>query len=142
MVKYTLIIEYLSKGNNFSQIATLCSCSRTTVWRVLQCIDFLSISLDEIKEMKKEELRFLLFPERIKKGNGYSELSETCVYARRTERVHDRQHQTTENERERSSQKRLKSTIFYNKTLERQSFLQKSGCLFSYFFSIWNKKTP
>ena len=24
MVKYTLIIEYLSKGNNFSQVATLC----------------------------------------------------------------------------------------------------------------------
>ena len=68
MVKYTLIIEYLSKGNNFSQIATLCSCSRTTVWQVLQRIDFLNISLDEIKEMKEEELRFLLFPERIKKG--------------------------------------------------------------------------
>ena len=31
MVKYTLIIEYLSKGNNFSQVATLCGCSRTTV---------------------------------------------------------------------------------------------------------------
>ena len=29
-------------------------------------------------------------------------LSETCVYARRTEIVHDRQNQTTENERERS----------------------------------------
>lgn len=27
--------------------------------------------------------------------------------------------------------KRLKSTIFYNKTSGRQSFLQKSGCLFS-----------
>ena len=65
MVKYTLIIEYLSKENNFSQVATLCDCSRTTVWQVLQCIDFLSISLDEIKEMKEEELRFLLFPERI-----------------------------------------------------------------------------
>lgn len=71
MVKYTLIIEYLSKGNNFSQVATLCGCSRTTVWQVLQRIDFLNISLDEINEMKKEELRFLLFPERIKKGNGY-----------------------------------------------------------------------
>lgn len=71
MVKYTLIIEYLSKGNNFSQVATLCGCSRTTVWQVLQRIDFLNISLDEINEMKEEELRFLLFPERIKKGNGY-----------------------------------------------------------------------
>lgn len=33
--KYTLIIEYLSKENNFSQVATLCGCSRTTVWQVL-----------------------------------------------------------------------------------------------------------
>ena len=71
MVNYTLIIEYLSKGNIFSQVATLCGCSRTTVWQVLQRIDFLNISLDEINEMKEEELRFLLFPERIKKGNGY-----------------------------------------------------------------------
>ena len=68
MVKYTLIIEYLSKGNSFSQVATLCGCSRTTVWRVLQRIDFLNISLDEINEMQEEELRFLLFPERIKKA--------------------------------------------------------------------------
>ncbi len=65
MVKYMLIIEYLSKGNNFSQVATLCGCSRTTVRQVLQRIDFLNISLDEINEMKEEELRFLLFPERI-----------------------------------------------------------------------------
>lgn len=71
MVKYILMIEYLLKNNNYSQVATLCGCSRMTVWRVLQCIDFLNISLDEIKEMQEEELRFLLFPERIKKGNGY-----------------------------------------------------------------------
>ena len=71
MVKYILMIEYLLKKNNYSQVATLCGCSRMTVWRVLQRIDFLNISLDEIKEMQEEELRFLLFPERIKKGNGY-----------------------------------------------------------------------
>lgn len=71
MVKYILMIEYLLKNNNYSQVATLCGCSRMTVWRVLQRIDFLNISLDEIKEMQEEELRFLLFPERIKKGNGY-----------------------------------------------------------------------
>ena len=71
MVKYILMIEYLLKNNNYSQVATLCGCSRMTVWRVLQRIGFLNISLDEIKEMQEEELRFLLFPERIKKGNGY-----------------------------------------------------------------------
>lgn len=35
MVKYKLIIEYYQKGNNNSQIATLCGCSRTVVWEVL-----------------------------------------------------------------------------------------------------------
>ena len=62
MVKYTLIIEYLSKGNNFSQVATLCGCSRTTVWQVLQCIDFLNISLDEINEMRKKNYASCCFP--------------------------------------------------------------------------------
>lgn len=33
---------------------------------------------------------------------GDSELAEACIYTRRTERVHGRQNQTTENERERS----------------------------------------
>ena len=62
MVKYTLIIEYLSKGNNFSQVATLCGCSRTTVWQVLQRIDFLNISLDEINEMRKKNYASCCFP--------------------------------------------------------------------------------
>ncbi|MBQ7369812.1 MAG: hypothetical protein IJW58_02415 [Clostridia bacterium] len=34
MSKYKLIIEYYQKGNNNSQIATLCSCSRMTVFTV------------------------------------------------------------------------------------------------------------
>ena len=38
MSKYKLIIEYYQKGNNNSQIATLCSCSRMTVWRVFQMV--------------------------------------------------------------------------------------------------------
>lgn len=40
MVKYSLIMEYLKKGNNYSQIATLCGCSKTTVWEVLKRIDY------------------------------------------------------------------------------------------------------
>ena len=68
MVNYRLIIEYHQKGNNNTQVATLCGCSRTTVWQVLQCIDFLNISFDEINEMKEKEPRFLLFPERIKRA--------------------------------------------------------------------------
>ena len=71
MVKYTLIIEYLSKGNNFSQIATLCGCSRMTVWRVLQRVNIIGIGLDELNGMSEKELAYLLFPERAKPGDGY-----------------------------------------------------------------------
>lgn len=39
MSKYKLIIEYYLKGNNRTQIATLCDCSRMTVWRVLQRVN-------------------------------------------------------------------------------------------------------
>ena len=71
MVKYTLIIECLSKGNNFSQIATLCGCSRMTVWRVLQRVNIIGIGLDELNGMSEKELAYLLFPERAKPGDGY-----------------------------------------------------------------------
>mgnify|MGYP000464255029 CR=1 FL=1 len=33
MVRYSLIVDYLDRGNNFSQVARLCCCSRMTVWR-------------------------------------------------------------------------------------------------------------
>ena len=71
MVKYTLIIECLSKGNNFSQIATLCGCSLMTVWRVLQRVNIIGIGLDELNGMSEKELAYLLFPERAKPGDGY-----------------------------------------------------------------------
>ena len=45
MAKYKLIIEYLKKGNNFTQVATLCGCSRMTVWRVVQRLNSLTIEL-------------------------------------------------------------------------------------------------
>lgn len=38
MVNYRLIIEYHQKGNNNTQVATLCSCSRMTVWKVVNRI--------------------------------------------------------------------------------------------------------
>ena len=43
MVKYRLIIEYYQKGNNFTQVATLCGCSQMTVWRVVQRKTYKSI---------------------------------------------------------------------------------------------------
>lgn len=71
MSKYKLIVEYLEKGNNQSQIATLCSCSRMTVWRVLKRLNTLEIEFADIKEMSEIEFSHLLFPERAKKGDGY-----------------------------------------------------------------------
>ena len=71
MVKYKLIIEYYQKGNNNSQIATLCDCSRTVVWEVLNRFNKIETLFADIQRMSEEELRILLFPERVKKGNGY-----------------------------------------------------------------------
>ena len=71
MSKYKLIIEYYQKGNNNSQIATLCTCSRTTVWTVLKRIKALGIEVYALNDMSEEEISSLLFPERAKKGDGY-----------------------------------------------------------------------
>ena len=71
MSKYKLIIEYYLKGNNRTQIATLCDCSRMTVWRVLQRVNAIGIGLDELSGMSEKELAYLLFPERAKAGDGY-----------------------------------------------------------------------
>ena len=71
MSKYKLIIEYYQKGNNNSQIATLCSCSRTTVWTVLKRIKALEIEVYVLNDMSEEEISSLLFPERAKAGDGY-----------------------------------------------------------------------
>ena len=71
MSKYKLIIEYYLKGNNRTQIATLCDCSRMTVWRVLQRVNVIGIGLDELNGMSEKELAYLLFPERMKPGDGY-----------------------------------------------------------------------
>lgn len=71
MSKYKLIIEYYLKGNNRTQIATLCDCSRTTVWTVLKKVNAIGIGLDKLNGMSEKELAYLLFPERAKPGDGY-----------------------------------------------------------------------
>lgn len=71
MVKYGLIMEYLKKGNNYSQIAMLCGCSRTTVWEVVKRIDYFKIQLADIDGIDEVELRSILFPERVRKDEKY-----------------------------------------------------------------------
>lgn len=71
MSKNKLISEKYLKGNNRAQIATLCDCSRTTVWTVLKKVYVIGIGLDELNGMSEKELAYLLFPERTKPGDGY-----------------------------------------------------------------------
>ncbi len=71
MVKYSLIVEYLKKGNNYSQIATLCGCSRTTVWAVVKRIDYFKIQLADIDGIDEVGLRSILFPERVREDEKY-----------------------------------------------------------------------
>ncbi len=71
MVNYSLIIEYHQKGNNNTQVATLCSCSRMTVWKVLDRIKNIEVSIGELLKLDNDELKHIIFPEYIKKGKGY-----------------------------------------------------------------------
>ena len=71
MVKYRLIIEYHKKGNNNTQVATLCGCSRMTVWKILNRIRDIEISIDELSKLDNEELKNIIFPEYMKKGVGF-----------------------------------------------------------------------
>ena len=71
MVKYKLIVEYHQKGNNNSQVATLCSCSRMTVWKVVKRINEVRISADELMKLSDEELKNVLFPKFMRKVEGY-----------------------------------------------------------------------
>lgn len=62
MSKYKLISEYYQKGNNNSQIATLCGCFRMTVWRVFQWMKALGVEVYVLNDMSEEEIFSLLFP--------------------------------------------------------------------------------
>lgn len=59
MSKYKLIIEYYLKGNNRTQIATLCDCSRMTVWRVLQRVN--TIGIGELSGMSEKRTCLFAF---------------------------------------------------------------------------------
>ena len=71
MSKYKLIIEYYQKGNKQEQIATLCSCSRMTVWKVVNRIVDIEIPTDELLKLDNEKLKNIIFPEYMKKGEGF-----------------------------------------------------------------------
>lgn len=43
MFNYKLIIEYYQKGNNHSEIASICGCSRMTVIKVLKRVEELEV---------------------------------------------------------------------------------------------------
>ncbi|MEG9430204.1 MAG: helix-turn-helix domain-containing protein [Christensenellaceae bacterium] len=71
MKNYKLIIEYYEKGNKQEQIATLCSCSRMTVFTVLKRFRTLKLNYNDVKSMSEKEISSLIFPERVKAGEGY-----------------------------------------------------------------------
>ena len=71
MVKYRFIIEYSKKGNNNSQVATLCGCSRMTVWKVLNRLSKLKFDAEELLRLPDEEMEYVLFPERTRRGDGF-----------------------------------------------------------------------
>ena len=73
MSKYKLISEYYLKGNSRTQIATLCDCSRMTVWRVLQRVNVIGIGLDELSGMSEKKTRLFAFPGKGEAGKRISD---------------------------------------------------------------------
>ena len=73
MSKYKLIIEYYLKGNNRTQIATLCDCSRMTVWRVLQRVNAIGIGFDELSGMSEKRTSLFAFPGKGESGRRVSD---------------------------------------------------------------------
>ena len=71
MVKYRLIIEYHKKGNNNTQVATLCGCSRMTVWKVVERLNMVKIEAEELLNLSDDEINYILFPERSRRGEGF-----------------------------------------------------------------------
>lgn len=71
MVKYRLIIEYHKKGNNNTQVATLCGCSRMTVWKVVERLNMVKIKTEELLNLSDDEINYILFPERSRRGEGF-----------------------------------------------------------------------
>ena len=71
MVKYRLIIEYHKKGNNNTQVATLCGCSRMTVWKVVERLNVVKIETGEVLNLSDDEINYILFPERSRRGEGF-----------------------------------------------------------------------
>lgn len=64
MLNYRLIIEYYQKGNNNSQIATLCGCSRPSVIKVINRVLGLNRETKHLLLLSDKELNELLFPNR------------------------------------------------------------------------------
>ena len=62
MVKYRLIIEYHKKGNNNTQVATLCGCSRMTVWKVVERLNMVKIKTEELLNLSDDEINYILLP--------------------------------------------------------------------------------
>lgn len=58
MVKYRLIIEYHKKGNNNTQVATLCGCSRMTVWKVVERLNMVKIKTEKILNLSDDEINY------------------------------------------------------------------------------------
>lgn len=71
MVKYRLIVEYHKKGNNNTQVAILCGCSRMTVWKVVEWLNMVKIEAEELLNFSDDEINYILFPERSRRGEGF-----------------------------------------------------------------------
>ena len=64
MFDYRSVFLYYSKGNTVSQIATICECSRTTVYRALERAKRINLPMPVPTSISDEQLLAMLYPKR------------------------------------------------------------------------------
>lgn len=64
MTDYRSILLYYSKGNNFSQIATICNLSRNTVKKTIRRATEIGLGIPVSSKINDKELMSMLFPKR------------------------------------------------------------------------------
>lgn len=74
MFNYRLIVEYHEKGNNNSQIATLCNCQRKTVIKILKIAKERNICYKDIVKLTDKQVYWLFYPKNEKRKEEYLQI--------------------------------------------------------------------
>ncbi len=71
MTNYRAILLYYSKNNTVTQIATICGCSRPTVYKTIQRAKEIDLQVPVSKNISDEQLYIMLYPKKGRRDGYY-----------------------------------------------------------------------